>query len=233
MLKIKKLLKITVVCVSALVVLFSFTCCATLRPSHLNHHEQHYRHKTAAGRAKQLLKIKQWSINGSFLVQFPDPQSSTHALKAEMARFTWQQSSDPQTFTVTINANFNVASVVIRSTPSGVTLVTGKNHLSHSYTSVEALTQDQFGFTLPFSNLYYWIRGLPTTDTTKDLDNQYDQYGHLIITHSGDWTASLLAQQYVSTPRGDLPLKIKIKNTKKRLFLVIKSSKDGWESVHA
>ena len=209
--------------------LITLTCllissCANLCPDPLTKDESNYHKIAFEQRQQKLSKIKEWSIEGSFSVTFPKPK--TDIMDTEMARFQWRQNTIPQQYIINILASFDIAKRTITSDTSGITLKKNDTPSPHTYASPEELTQAALGFTLPVSNLYYWIRGV-VSPLSKNYRSTVDAYQHLIHIQQGDWSVSF--SHFIITKQGDLPTRLEIQNPKKHLKLIIVPRKESWK----
>ena len=198
--------------------------CANLCPDPLSKAESNYQQVAFKQRQQKLSNIRKWTLKGSFSVTFPRPK--THKLDTQMARFQWQQNPDPQQYTIDMLASFDVAKLTIKSDTSGITLKKNDTPQPHTYASPEALTQAALGFTLPVSNLYFWIRGV-VSPLTESSAPTVDHFQHLIHIQQGNWSVSF--SHFITTKQGDLPLRILIQNPEKQLKLIIVTRKESWK----
>lgn len=100
--------------------------------------------------------------------------------------------------------------------PSGVKL---KNQEGRVFTghNPEALLRAQVGWTIPVSNLYYWIRGESAPNVSAKA--QYDEQHHLVDLTQQGW--HIQYQDYTPVDGFDLPRRINLtqKNVKVKIFI--------------
>lgn len=126
-------------------------------------------------REQRLNALVQWKVRGAF--SFND-----HSDKVRMASYTWDQYG--QTYTIYIHAALNLYGAVIKGAPGSVQLYRGSNK-PVTADSPEDLMQSQLGYSLPISDLQYWIRGLPAISKHSAT---YDQWGHISTLKQDGWT---------------------------------------------
>ncbi len=157
-------------------------------------------------RQAQLTQMTQWQVQGAVAIR-----TEAQAQTASVALTQNQQQFELQIF-----GPMGIGRNVLTGDPTQVTLQTGSGQTYHAQ-DAEALLQKQFGWTLPVSNLYYWLRGLPAPQTAAQL--QFDRYHHLIKLQQQDWSITYV--RYVSDRGIDLPSKIIMQRLDLRVLLVI------------
>lgn len=178
------------------------TACATL-PSR----ELPYNQRLAwQQRQTQLNKIKNWKLQGAIAVRMPK-----EALSAYM---NWQQKN--QYYTIHLFGPLGIGAVNITGRPGNFVLQNAQNQTFKS-NSPEQLIQQELGWTLPVSNLYYWIRGLPSPTTTST--KQFDRYHHITTLNQSGWQIQYL--KYTGVKGIDLPSKIFMSNPTLSLRIII------------
>lgn len=149
-------------------------------------------------RQANLQTYNKWTITGKLSV--------THNNKRDIASFTWQQ--DQQTYALKISAPLNLYTVKITGNKNQTEFCqSGKECIKIH--SIDKLSFDLFNWNLPFSNLHYWIKSLPTP-ITKASDKQFDICGHLIAFKQHGWLVKYTDFQNTNTQ--DLPNIIKLQN---------------------
>ena len=162
-------------------------------------------HKT--DRAQQLNNITRWTTRGAFSITTPKD--------AQIANYTWQL-TDRTHYTIQISSSLNVYQLHITQSGDHVTLIKDQNKPLVA-NNPESLTQQALGYSLPISNLYYWIRGLPAPGTQQST---YNQYGHLTQLKQDGWTISFL--NFTHQDDVDLPQLIRLNGHNLAIKLVIK-----------
>ena len=84
--------------------------------------------------------------------------------------------------------------------------------------TVEALMNDVVGWSLPFSGLDYWVRGLPYPD--DDYRHRLSSTGHAQSIRQDGWDIAYL-DYFAEAGELSLPRKLKLTNEKVTLKLVI------------
>lgn len=129
-------------------------------------------------RQAELAKIKYWRMSGSFSVR-----QANHG--AEIANFTWWQSD--RTYRISILSALDLYRVDIYRMNNIVKL--WKNGtLSLTAHSPEELLEEALGWSLPISNLRYWILGMPAPQKHGTFYVKYDGFGHLKDLKQDGWT---------------------------------------------
>ncbi len=153
---------------------------------------------TWSQRKQDLQQITRWQANGAIAIR--DQQ------QAQSASVKWQQQSQ-STFAIRLFGPLGVGNTIIIGKPGNVTLTTPENK-TYTATSSEALLQQQTGWQLPISNLYYWVRGLPAPGSKPQM--KLDPYNHLRTLQQSGW--NILYQRYTAVKGKDLPSKITMTN---------------------
>ncbi len=165
------------------VVLLSLTGCVSLRLP--KKPQAKFQTISKQKRRAKLEKINRWNISGAFSIQ--QQQHST------LANFNWRQFSRTR-YRINIASALNLYQLVIVGKQGLVTLWrSSKKHISAR--SPEQLLRQAMGWSLPISNLYYWVRGLPAPGSSQ---SHYDRYGHLIGLRQQGWTIHLRAYRTVN-----------------------------------
>lgn len=107
----------------------------------------------------QLNKIQQWNMSGRLSVQTTDDGGQ--------ADFTWQQ-TNPGDYQIRIQAPLGAGTTWIKS-QQGLVEVTSSNGGQASDTDVDRLLSEITGWPLPVSGLYYWVRGLPSSQSDYEI----------------------------------------------------------------
>jgi outer membrane lipoprotein LolB len=157
-------------------------------------------------RQQVLRQIKHWHLQGAIAINTTQ--------KNFTASLDWRQ--QPQQYRVTIFGPLGIGTVQIAGKPHLVVLRTADNQL-FTARSPNQLLQQQLGWHLPITNLYYWIRGLPAPGT-KSVKS-FDAYHHIIYMQQQGWNIRYL--QYTGAYHTDLPCKIFLNNPRIHLKIVI------------
>lgn len=182
---------------------FILTGCATQMEPPIDHSS--YTVKPWKQRRANMSARTRWNIQGSVSVQSRG--------KTQIGSFNWKQMG--QYYVINIYGPLNLGAIEIQGQPGGVTLLKPTGAPS-SASSPEALMQQQLGWYLPVSNLYFWVRGIPAPGSAKE---EHDQYGHLTFLRQQGWRIQFMAFQ--SRGNTDLPRKIVMDNQQLHVKLVI------------
>lgn len=148
-------------------------------------------------RETQLSAIKNWSLHAALGIQQQG--------QSQFVSLAWaQQGRDYQQ---TIAGPLGVGAVRIMGSPGHVTFWKSAQQ-QFVATSPENLMQQQLGWQLPVSNLYYWVRGLPVPRITSSKN--FDAENHLVTLQQQGWQINYLA--YTDVNGVDLPSQIKLNN---------------------
>ncbi|ATN75106.1 lipoprotein insertase outer membrane protein LolB [Coxiella burnetii] len=178
--------------------------CTTLRLP--NQSTSVYHQQTWAQRYYDLSRISQWNIDGAFSIQQPG--------KTIIAAYDWQQKG--MNYRIRIHSSLDIYSVNISGRPGMVTLWRSpRQHYTAS--TPEQLMQQQLGWQLPLSNLYYWIRGIPAPGAYQA---DFDTYTHLIALQQSGW--HICFSQYTTVGSVDLPRTLQLSNGPLAVKIVVK-----------
>ncbi|MFW0072395.1 MAG: lipoprotein insertase outer membrane protein LolB [Coxiella-like endosymbiont] len=158
-------------------------------------------------RYQALSHISIWSINGVFSIQ--------QGGKTVVAYYDWQQKG--RNYRIRIHSALDIYSINI-SGGSSVVLLWRSPKERYIADTPERLMQEQLGWQLPVSNLYYWIRGIHSAG--KYLAT-FDLYCHLITLQQNGW--HILFSQYTTIGPVDLPRMLKLNSRKLTVKIVIKN----------
>ena len=140
-------------------------------------------------RQQTLKKVQRWNIDGAFSIRQPGNSS--------IANYEWQQVG--KSYNIRIHSSLGIYSVAINGRPGRITLRRSNNQ-SFSARSPEQLMQQQLGWRLPLSDLFYWLRGLPAPGKYRP---RFDPYGHLVDLQQQGWHVQF--SQYVTVNKVDMP----------------------------
>lgn len=164
-------------------------------------------HDGAPTSYKQVEDIHRWQAKGVLGVKTQNDAWS--------ASFNWKQRGQ-QYYSLYLSGPIGVGSLKIVGSPHKAILTNNKNE-TFTAANAEELLEQQSGWTIPISNLYYWARGLavPGLPAQKKLD----QNKRLVSLSQQGWQISYLRY---STIRGlNLPNKIFLKNSALGVKMVI------------
>lgn len=174
---------------------------------------QNFKIKSVKQRSLELEQLKKWEINGAFSIQ--------NKGKINLANYDWKQ--DKNKYHIEIRSTLNLYSLLIEGRPKKVTLWESRNK-PISAISPEELLQKRLGWSIPISNLSYWIKGLAAPELSKE---KFDNYGHLISISQQDWQVNF--SNYTTINSVDLPCILKINGHGLIIKMVIKN----WRILNA
>lgn len=138
----------------------------------------HYLVQSPAERQATLAGVRFWRIAGAFSIQ-------QFGIKPEIANYTWQQFT-PNSYRIQIVSALGLYRVEILYQMKSVTFWKNGLHVATAKTP-EGLMQHTMGWSLPISELAYWIKGAPAPDRHANYFARYDQYGHLLLLQQNGW----------------------------------------------
>jgi outer membrane lipoprotein LolB len=157
-------------------------------------------------RQQILSRLQTWKLNGKIAVQTAQDSGS--------ASIDWQQQH--ATYSISLMGPLGTNGLKLNGKPGQVTLETADGkHFSAS--SAETLLSQQWGFNLPVSYLFYWVRGLPVPGL--DHSEKMDSYHRLTnLTQQG---FQIEYAAYVHANKLDMPAKIIISSPALKTKLMI------------
>lgn len=180
--------------------------CASHQPA-TNHPEN--KTQTAKSRQVDLATIKNWYVKGSIGVK--------NEQDAWSASIYWKL-RNKNNYTLQLFGPAGMGTLKIVSAGNKVTLTNNKNETFNAPSS-ETLLEQQTGWYLPLSNMYYWVRGIAVPN--MPAKTTYDQYHHLTTLEQQGWDIQYL--RYTSVDGVDLPSKIFMTYQKLGVKIVISS----------
>ena len=182
----------------------ALTGCVSLTPPPAT---THFETQSTTTRAQKLKAIRRWNIQGAMSVR----QKS----KAHIANFSWQLQSKHH-YQIRLSSTLNVYNLLIKSTGQHLTLNQNKKQ-PITATSPRELMQKAVGFSLPISNLYYWVRGLAAPGKNQAT---FNQYGLLSRLQQQGWRIQYLRFKKIN--KVDLPQLIQLTRNDLSIRLVLK-----------
>lgn len=147
-------------------------------------------------RLAQLTALQSWTAQGNI--------AARTAKSGWNAYYDWQQQN--ANYSLILFGPLGIGRTQLSGTQGAngqVTLVTSKQQ-TFTASSPELLLQQQTGWNLPVSNLYYWLRGLPAPH--QHYRESLDAYNHLLHLYQDGWHISYL--HYTTVNGIDLPQRI-------------------------
>ena len=165
-----------------------------------------YQQQSWPQRERALQKIHHWQINGAFSLHQPQ-----HTVIADYA---WQQKKED--YWLRIYSTLDLYSMLIVGQPHHVSLQRSKEP-PRSAQNPEQLMQQELGWAVPISHLFYWIRGLPAPGP---YTGQWDRYGHLVALQQNQW--SVHWSNYLPVGSVDLPCLFQLSRPPLDIKIVVK-----------
>ncbi|MBL4647973.1 MAG: outer membrane lipoprotein LolB, partial [Gammaproteobacteria bacterium] len=144
-------------------------------------------------RQQQLLHIQQWQVRGAIAIH--------NGQQAQSANLFLQQKK--RQYRLQIFGPLGMGRIILEGDNKKVSLQANNGHIFTAH-NAEMLLQQQLGWTLPVSNLYYWLRGLPAPHVAATL--HFDSYQHLQFLQQQGWMIHYVL--YSDVHGIDLPSKI-------------------------
>lgn len=155
----------------------------------------------------RISQLDAWDINGKLAMR-SQAQSGSGVL-------FWLQRQDY--FDIRVTGPLGQGATRLTGRPGQIRLTTP--HLDQHAASAEALMQEQLGWSLPVSNLLWWVRGLPAPGSKHTLQLNDDSLAARL--EQDGW--QLEFARYQSLPDGSLlPERILLKGPQLQLTLVVK-----------
>ena len=129
-------------------------------------------------RFAELNSIKKWSLRAKLSIQCNN-QSESISFKMEQNRDKYQ---------LDVYGPLNLTCFRILGDSKKVTLFKSAKE-QYSASSPEQLLYQQMGWSIPISNLIYWIKGIPAPNF--DYKIQLDSYNHLLKLKQQDWVITI------------------------------------------
>jgi outer membrane lipoprotein LolB len=157
-------------------------------------------------RQAQLMALQNWSAQGN---------AAAHTdTKGWNASYHWQQNDN--NYSLVMFGPLGMDRIQISGTPGQSTLTTSAQK-TFTANSPETLLLEQTGWSLPVSDLYYWLRGLP--DPHGRFKRSFDLNNHIVHLYQNGWEIRYL--RYISVNNIDLPHRIVLSNDQWQVRLVI------------
>lgn len=157
-------------------------------------------------RQAQLSAIQNWNAQGNLAINTDQ--------KGVNASFNWQQQN--ANYTIALFGPLGSNRVTLTGGPTQVTLQTPNQTFTAA--DPESLMQQQLGWSIPVSNLYYWLRGIPAPGV-KVVHESLDMNKHLSQLSQQGW--HIIYLRYLSVNGVDLPNRLLLSNSRVQLRVVI------------
>lgn len=151
--------------------------------------------------------ISTWQIKGAIAINVPKEHFSSS--------LNWDQMGENK-YNVTLVGPIGSGSMMLNRENDEVSLQTSSGHRAVA-NNAETLMKQELAWSLPISNMFYWVRALPapTLPSTPTLD----AYNHLVTLTQEGWTIDYL--KYTSVDGIDLPSKIFMNHADVHVRLII------------
>lgn len=174
--------------IGLILTLFLAGCTSFLHQTPITQSVNHY--LPWAERKTQLNTLDKWQANGNIAIH------NSNSLGVN-ASFSWQQIK--RNYKLRIFGPFGTQSILLSGNPQQVTLTT-HNQVFNS-DNPESLLEQQSGLHLPVSQLYFWLRGLPTPQLRYTVN--LDAYNRLLKLRQSGWRIDYL--HYTNVGKLDIP----------------------------
>lgn len=186
---------------------FTLTACSTL-PSTFSSTAGTYsgaHYLSWKQRQAQVAALQNWTAQGSIAAQ--------NNRKGWNASYSWEQ--EGEAYTLQLFGPLGMNHVQLSGNSKQVILKTAQ-HI-YSAASPEALLQQQAGWTLPVSNLLYWLRGSPAPHAP--FKRSLNPSNHMVQLYQAGWR--ILYLQYDSVHGIDLPTQMLLSNPQWHIRIVV------------
>jgi len=157
-------------------------------------------------RTEQLSRIKNWDLKGLIAIR--------NTKEAWSANWQWHQNQN--NYTIGLFGPLGSHSIQLTGSPNSVLLETSEGK-KVTASSPETLLEQQLGWRLPVSSLYYWIRGLPVPNIPAQ--KQLDDSQRITVLAQQGWRIEYL--RYSSINQIDLPSKMILNNSALNVKIII------------
>lgn len=164
-------------------------------------------------RQQQLSAVTSWQFRGHVIFKMPEHKFS--------ANLYWQQ--HPNAYHVMLFGPLGFNAVDLSGLAGQVSL---KDSHGNTYTAEnpESLMQQQLGWSLPISSLFYWVRGLQAPGSITEV--HYDAFHRIEWLEQQGWNIHFI--QYQRVQLIELPQEITFMQDKYLLHLTIEG--DSWQT---
>lgn len=199
----------------AFIAFLLLSACATIKPAQPTEtptfHKISWQKRQAA-----LAKIDTWTISGSI--------GATHNNKTDIASFDWKNIKN-NCYVINMHSPLNLKTIRITGDDNETILWTTQTQKIIAKTPEELLIS-QLGWSIPISNMIYWIKALPAPHVSKIM--QFDEYNHLTTLEQQGW--QIHYSNFTAVNGIDLPYKIYFTNNELNIKMVVKNWQIGSKS---
>jgi len=166
---------------------------------------------SAQVRTKILSQMGNWQAKGRAAIRSKE--------QGHNVSMDWQQTG--QNYNLYFYGPLGAGWVRIIGKPGHVKLTTSEGK-SYEADKPENLVYEHLGWNLPFANLVYWLRGLPTPDSIANIKT-IDQYNQLQTLEQDGWKIEYVSYRFYDNIT--LPERINLSNRDLKLKLIIQNWK--------
>jgi|SRR3989339_942219 len=189
-----------------IVFMLNMAGCATLPPQSV----PTFQKISPQVRQKNLSALTNWAITGEMSIE--------DKTQAVMVDYQWQQKG--LDYQIHLNSPMNFVSAKIIGKRGGAVQLWRSKTQVFTAISPEVLLEQQLGWRVPISYLFYWIRGIPApARPLNHLQTKYDDSGHLIFLDQQNWQVNF--SDYISIGKVDLPKQIDLNYPSLHVRIVI------------
>ena len=161
-------------------------------------------------RQAQLNRLRQWQLSGAFSIV-------RVGQSAQLANYSWLQQGKND-FRIHVFSPLDLFGLTVFGQPGSITLVQSSGQRLKAATP-EALLQAAMGWSLPVSNIYYWVRGIAEAGASQQ---KFDRFGHLVRFRQEGWLIQLSHYRPTTLSKVDLPGKLIMQRPGLLITMVIK-----------
>jgi outer membrane lipoprotein LolB len=165
-----------------------------------------HRHTPWSKRSQTLTALDSWRVEGAF--SFRNPTQKI------IASYDWKQTK--QNYQIALHSSLNLYNATLAGSPKQVTFWRDSKRVE-SARNPERLMQKRLNWSLPVSQLFYWIRGLPAPG---HYQADFDAEQRLKSLNQLGW--SIQYPSYISVGSLDLPNTIYLSNQHTLVKIVVK-----------
>jgi outer membrane lipoprotein LolB len=151
--------------------------------------------------------VTAWHLRGAIAINTPQESIS--------GSLNWDQEGSND-YKITLVGPIGSGSMVIEEKEGLVSLETSDGHYATA-TTIEALMHKELKWALPVSNMFYWIRGIPSPH--MPAETTFDAFHHLTALKQQSWDIDYL--RYTGVDGTDLPSKIFINHGETHVRLIV------------
>lgn len=193
----------------ALALLFSFASCQNLKQQ--SKKSDDFQNPSWKAHQQKMAQVQQWHLKGKLGFSFP------HEGKQRLvsANLDWQKNA--ASFDMALSGPLGMGEFTIDKQPEYTRLTNHKGDV-YEASSPEQLFYQHTDMLIPWSDLEWWVLGLPAPDKVHQLEFSQEQAALPVSLLQSGWTVQFLSYQ---AWQGDmLPQKIKFTNGEIKATLI-------------